>query len=47
MDEIIHEIEEARKRGYGKYITVGGIRIRYMVEGSGPSTDFGEAYYVG
>jgi 4,5:9,10-diseco-3-hydroxy-5,9,17-trioxoandrosta-1(10),2-diene-4-oate hydrolase len=36
IDEIIGEIEEIRKRGYGEYVTVGGIKIRYLVMGSGP-----------
>lgn len=36
IDEIIGEIEEVRKRGYGEYVTAGGIKIRYLVMGSGP-----------
>ncbi len=36
IDEIIGEIEEVRKRGYEEYVTAGGIKIRYLVMGSGP-----------
>lgn len=36
IDEIISEIEEVRKRGYEEYVTAGGIKIRYLVMGSGP-----------
>ena len=36
IDEIIGEIQEVRKRGYGEYVTAGGIKIRYLVMGSGP-----------
>jgi pimeloyl-ACP methyl ester carboxylesterase len=36
IDEIISEIEAVRKRGYGEYVTVKGIKIRYLVMGSGP-----------
>ncbi len=36
IDEIISEIEEVRKQGYGEYITVKGIKLRCFVMGSGP-----------
>jgi pimeloyl-ACP methyl ester carboxylesterase len=36
IDEIINEIEEIRKRGYGEYADVKGVKIRYLVMGSGP-----------
>jgi pimeloyl-ACP methyl ester carboxylesterase len=36
IDEIISEIEEVRKRGYGEYVDVKGVKIRYLVMGSGP-----------
>jgi len=35
IDEIVSEIEAVRKQGYGDYITVKGIKIRYFVRGSG------------
>jgi pimeloyl-ACP methyl ester carboxylesterase len=36
IDEIINEIEEIRKRGYGEYADIKGVKIRYLVMGSGP-----------
>jgi 4,5:9,10-diseco-3-hydroxy-5,9,17-trioxoandrosta-1(10),2-diene-4-oate hydrolase len=36
INEIVSEMEEVRKRGYGEYISVDGIKIRYFVMGSGP-----------
>ncbi len=36
IDEILSEIEAVRNQGYGEYVTVSGIRIRYLVRGSGP-----------
>jgi pimeloyl-ACP methyl ester carboxylesterase len=35
IEEIVSEIEEIRKGGYGEYVTVNGNRIRYFVVGSG------------
>ena len=35
IDEILSEIEAVRNRGYEEYVTVSGIRIRYLVRGSG------------
>ena len=35
IDEIAREMKETRKQGYGEYITVKGIKIRYFVKGSG------------
>jgi pimeloyl-ACP methyl ester carboxylesterase len=35
IDEILSEIEAVRNQGYEQYVTVDGIRIRYMVRGSG------------
>jgi pimeloyl-ACP methyl ester carboxylesterase len=35
IEEIISEIEEVRKQGYGEYATVNGTKIRYFVAGSG------------
>ncbi|MFC1956981.1 alpha/beta fold hydrolase [Chloroflexota bacterium] len=36
IDEIVSQIEEMRKRGYGEYLNVKGLKIRYLVMGSGP-----------
>ncbi len=36
MDEIVSQIEEVRKQGYGQYLNVKGLKIRYLVKGSGP-----------
>jgi pimeloyl-ACP methyl ester carboxylesterase len=36
IDEIVSQIEEVRKRGYGEYLNVKGLKIRYLVMGSGP-----------
>lgn len=35
IDEIVQEMEDLRKRGYGDYITIKGCRIRYLMKGSG------------
>jgi pimeloyl-ACP methyl ester carboxylesterase len=35
IDEILSEIEAFRNQGYEEYVTVDGIRIRYMTRGSG------------
>lgn len=35
IDEIVSEMEELRRRGYGEYVTVKGIKTRYFVIGSG------------
>lgn len=35
FDEILSEARAAQKRGYGEYITVRGVRIRYVAVGSG------------
>ena len=36
IDEIISEIEGGRGYGYERYVTVGGVNIRYAVKGDGP-----------
>ena len=36
IDEIVQEMEDLRKRGYGDYITIKGCKIRYLMKGSGP-----------
>jgi pimeloyl-ACP methyl ester carboxylesterase len=35
IDEIVQEMEDLRKRGYGDYITIKGCRIRYLMKGYG------------
>jgi pimeloyl-ACP methyl ester carboxylesterase len=35
FEEILSEARAAQKRGYGEYITVRGVRIRYVAAGSG------------
>jgi pimeloyl-ACP methyl ester carboxylesterase len=35
IDEIVQEMEDLRKRGYGDYVTIKGCRIRYLTKGSG------------
>jgi len=36
IGEVISEIEEVRRRGYGEYVNVNGTKIRYLAMGSGP-----------
>ncbi len=35
LEEIVNEIEATKKQGYGEYITINGIKIHYLVRGSG------------
>jgi pimeloyl-ACP methyl ester carboxylesterase len=35
IDEIVQEMEDLRKHGYGDYLTIKGCKIRYLMEGSG------------
>ena len=35
IDEIVQEMEDLRKRGYGDYVTIKGCRIRYLMKGTG------------
>ena len=35
IDEIVQEMEDLRKHGYGDYVAIKGCKIRYLMKGSG------------